>query len=131
MHPRNLNGPITQNLETESGASPLYPNDGTQGDRADRASNITKHINRDHSVGKNQALPWVVIAIVAVVACTLSGMAIGLAAGTRDLATRTESRAVESAKLAEREMRLLRLEVDELKVALQVQGIKVHEGVKP
>ena len=31
----------------------------------------------------------------------------------------------------EREVRLQRLEVDELKVALQVQGIKTHEGSSP
>lgn len=33
--------------------------------------------------------------------------------------------------IAERESRLQRLEVDEMKVALQVQGIKVHEGSTP
>jgi hypothetical protein len=35
------------------------------------------------------------------------------------------------ASIAERESRLQRLEVDEMKVALQVQGIKVHEGSTP
>jgi hypothetical protein len=35
------------------------------------------------------------------------------------------------ASIAERESRLQRLEVDEMKVALQVQGIKVHEGTTP
>lgn len=34
-------------------------------------------------------------------------------------------------RIAERESRLQRLEVDEMKVALQVQGIKVHEGSTP
>lgn len=34
-------------------------------------------------------------------------------------------------RIAERESRLQRLEVDEMKVALQVQGIKTHEGSKP
>lgn len=33
--------------------------------------------------------------------------------------------------IAERESRLQRLEVDEMKVALQVQGIKTHEGSTP
>lgn len=33
--------------------------------------------------------------------------------------------------IAERESRLQRLEVDEMKVALQVQGIKIHEGSTP
>lgn len=34
-------------------------------------------------------------------------------------------------RIAERESRLQRLEVDEMKIALQVQGIKVHEGSTP
>lgn len=34
-------------------------------------------------------------------------------------------------RIAERESRLQRLEVDEMKVALQMQGIKVHEGSTP
>jgi hypothetical protein len=34
-------------------------------------------------------------------------------------------------RIAERESRLQRLEVDEMKVALQVQGIKIHEGSTP
>lgn len=33
--------------------------------------------------------------------------------------------------IAERESRLQRLEVDEMKVALATQGIKVHEGASP
>lgn len=33
--------------------------------------------------------------------------------------------------IAERESRLQRLEIDEMKIALQVQGIKVHEGSTP
>lgn len=39
--------------------------------------------------------------------------------------------AATKASIAERESRLQRLEVDEMKVALQVQGIKVHEGSTP
>ena len=76
----------------------------------------------DNSQGKrtNDALPWVVIAIVATVACSMAGVALGLSIGSRDTANR-----------AERETRLQRLEVDELKVALQVQGIKIHEGSTP
>lgn len=33
--------------------------------------------------------------------------------------------------IGERESRLQRLEVDEMKIALQLQGIKVHEGSTP
>jgi hypothetical protein len=70
----------------------------------------------DNSV--NKALPWVVL--VAVVACSLGGVGLGLGIGARDTANR-----------AEREARLQRLEIDEMKVALKTQGIKVHEGSTP
>jgi len=76
------------------------------------------HQEVDQSRGKNDALPWVVL--VAIVTCTLGGVALGLGIGARDTANR-----------AERESRLQRLEIDEMKVALQVQGIKVHEGSTP
>lgn len=72
--------------------------------------------NVDQSI--NKTMPWVVL--VAIVSCSLAGAGLGLSVGARDTANR-----------AERESRLQRLEVDELKVALQVQGIKIHEGVKP
>lgn len=39
--------------------------------------------------------------------------------------------AATKASIAEREARLQRLEVDEMKVALQTQGIKIHEGSSP
>ena len=74
----------------------------------------------DNSKRVNEALPWVVIAIVATVACSMAGVSLGLSIASRDTANR-----------AERETRLQRLEVDELKVALQVQGIKIHEGSTP
>lgn len=57
---------------------------------------------------------------VALLAIAGAALAIGLAIGARDEAHR-----------AERESRLQRLEVDELKVALQTQGIKIHEGSTP
>lgn len=78
------------------------------------------HVDQSRFKKINDALPWVVIAIVATVACSISGVSLGLAIGSRDTANR-----------AERESRLQRLEVDELKVALQVQGIKTHEGSTP
>ena len=61
---------------------------------------------------------------MALLACLIAGFAIGLSIGSRDTAN-------EAKRIAERETRLQRLEVDELKVALQVQGIKIHEGSKP
>lgn len=72
--------------------------------------------NVDQSV--NKTLPWVVL--VAIVSCSLGGVGLGLGIGARDVANK-----------AERESRLQRLEVDEMKVALQVQGIKIHEGSTP
>ena len=81
-------------------------------------SSISSTVNNSRNI--NQALPWVVIAIVATVACSMAGVSLGLAIGSRDTANR-----------AERESRLQRLEVDEMKVALQVQGIKIHEGSSP
>lgn len=74
----------------------------------------------DQSV--NKTLPWVVL--VAIVACSLGGAALGLSIGARDTA-------VEAKRIADRETRLQRLELDEMKVALQTQGIKVHEGSTP
>lgn len=74
----------------------------------------------DNSV--NKALPWVVL--VAIVSCSMAGAAIGLSVGARDTAN-------EAKRLADRETRLQRLELDEVKVALQTQGIKVHEGSTP
>lgn len=78
----------------------------------------TGPVTADQSIGKNDALPWVVL--VAIVACSLAGVGLGLSVGARDTANR-----------AERESRLQRLEIDEMKVALQTQGIKIHEGSTP
>lgn len=72
----------------------------------------------DQSIRKNDALPWVVL--VAIVACSMGGIAVGLAIGAKS----------EAAK-AERETRLMRLEIDEMKVALKTQGIETHEGSTP
>lgn len=58
--------------------------------------------------------------VVALLAIGVAAYALGLAVGARD-----------DANEAKKEARLQRLEVDEMKVALQVQGIKVHEGVTP
>jgi hypothetical protein len=74
----------------------------------------------DNSV--NKPMPWVVL--VAIVACSMAGVALGLSIGAKDTAN-------ESKRIAERETRLQRLELDEMKVALQTQGIKVHEGSTP
>lgn len=57
---------------------------------------------------------------VVVLAIGLAALALGLSIGARDMAAK-----------AERESRLQRLEVDELKVALQTQGIEIHEGSTP
>lgn len=60
---------------------------------------------------------FVVVALLAIAGASL---AVGLAIGARDDSHR-----------AERETRLQRLELDEMKVALQTQGIKIHEGSTP
>jgi len=60
------------------------------------------------------------VIFIALIACLLSGAAIGLSVGARDTANN-------ALKIAERETRLQRLETDELKVALKAQGIKIHE----
>ncbi len=77
-----------------------------------------QHTQIDASNRKNDALPWVVL--VAIVSCSLGGVGLGLGIGARDVANK-----------AERESRLQRLEIDEMKVALQTQGIKIHEGSTP
>jgi hypothetical protein len=81
-----------------------------------------QHTQIDASNRKNDALPWVVL--VAIVACSMGGAALGLSIGSRDIAN-------EAKRIADRETRLQRLELDEVKVALQTQGIKVHEGSTP
>lgn len=58
--------------------------------------------------------------VVALLAIGIATLALGLSIGARDTSQR-----------AERETRLQRLETDELKVALQTQGIKIHEGSTP
>lgn len=58
--------------------------------------------------------------VVALLAIGIATLALGLSIGARDTAQR-----------AERESRLQRLETDELKVALQTQGINIHEGSTP
>lgn len=60
------------------------------------------------------------LVVVVVLAIALASIALGLSIGARDVSNK-----------AERESRLQRLEVDELKVALQTQGIKIHEGSTP
>lgn len=80
------------------------------------------NVNQQVDQSVNKALPWVVL--VAIVACSMSGIALGLAIGAHNSAT-------EAKRIAERETRLQRLELDEMKVALQTQGIKVHEGSTP
>jgi hypothetical protein len=87
---------------------------------AQERANQTTQI--DASNRKNDALPWVVL--VAIVACSMAGAAIGLSIGARDTAN-------EAKRIADRETRLQRLELDEVKVALQTQGIEVHEGSTP
>jgi hypothetical protein len=81
-----------------------------------------QHTQIDASNRKNDALPWVVL--VAIFSCSMAGAAIGLSIGARDTAN-------EAKRIADRETRLQRLELDEVKVALQTQGIKVHEGSTP
>lgn len=61
-----------------------------------------------------------VFVVVALLAIGVAFLALGLSIGARD-----------TAKQSERESRLQRLEVDEMKVALQIQGIKTHEGSSP
>lgn len=79
---------------------------------------ITAQQSIDNSRNKNDALPWVVL--VAIVSCSMAGIGVGLAVGAKH----------EAAK-AERETRLMRLEIDEMKVALKTQGIETHEGSTP
>lgn len=85
---------------------------------AHERANQTTHV--DQSV--NKPMPWVVL--VAIVSCSLGGAALGISIGARD-------DALEAKRIADRESRLQRLEIDELKVALQTQGIKIHEGSTP
>lgn len=61
-----------------------------------------------------------VFVVLALLAVGGAALAIGLSIGARD-----------TAKQSERESRLQRLEIDEMKVALQTQGIKIHEGSTP
>lgn len=92
------------------------------------AIEVTAHLGAaqstqiDNSNRKNDALPWVVL--VAIVSCSMAGAALGISIGARD-------DALEAKRIADRESRLQRLELDEVKVALQTQGIKVHEGSTP
>jgi hypothetical protein len=110
----DMNDPITRPVATETG----FYDDGRAVSVVGTGHSTSTHI--DNSQRRNDALPWVVIAIVATVACSMAGVSLGISIGARD-----------AASIAERESRLQRLEVDELKIALQVQGIKVHEGVSP
>jgi hypothetical protein len=89
------------------------------------ANGVTAHVpvnagnfRQDVDNSVNKTMPWVVL--VAIVSCSMGGAALGISIGSRDTANRSE-----------RESRLQRLEIDEMKVALQVQGIKVHEGSTP
>src|SRR5690349_5598848 len=77
-----------------------------------RGHSTSSRVHNDNST--NKPMPWLVLCGI------ISGMSLGLAIGARDNGLK-----------AERETRLMRLEVDELKVALQVQGIKIHEGSSP
>jgi hypothetical protein len=86
------------------------PIEVTAHEKANQTTNVDQSVNK--------TLPWVVL--VAIVSCSLGGVGLGLGIGARDVANK-----------AERESRLQRLEVDEMKVALQVQGIKIHEGSTP
>ncbi len=86
------------------------PVEVTAHEKANQTTNVDQSVNK--------TLPWVVL--VAIVSCSLGGVGLGLGIGARDVANK-----------AERESRLQRLEVDEMKVALQVQGIKIHEGSTP
>lgn len=61
-----------------------------------------------------------VMIVLAVIAISLASISLGLSIGAKETAARSE-----------REARLQRLETDELKVALSVQGIKTHEGFSP
>ncbi len=106
-----MSGPITQNLETENYVRPSSPIAFEQ-----TGTGNAGHLSNTWNI--NSPLPW--IALIAI----LSGLSLGLAIGARDAANH-------ALKIAERETRLQRLEVDELKVALQTQGIKIHEGSTP
>lgn len=86
------------------------------------ASNNRGNFHQAVDQSVNKALPWVVL--VAIVSCTMGGLALGISIGARD-------DALEAKRIADRESRLLRLELDEVKVALQTQGLKVHEGSTP
>jgi len=114
---------ITRPIPTETG---FYPDGRPDVVLSPQGTGHSTSSHVDQSVNKrtNDALPWVIIAIVAVVACSMSGIALGLSIGARDTANQAKY-------LAERETRLQRLEVDELKVALKVQGISTHEGSSP
>lgn len=61
-----------------------------------------------------------VFVVIGLLAIAISSVALGLSIGARDTANRSE-----------RESRLQRLEVDEMKVALQKQDIEIHEGSSP
>jgi len=62
--------------------------------------------------------------IIAFIGLTLAGVGVGLSMGARDTAQRAE-------RISERESRLQRLEIDELRAAIARAGIKVHdEGVE-
>ena len=82
--------------------------------RATNSSSISSRVENN----VNKPMPWLVLVGI------ISGIALGLAIGARD-------DALEAKRIAERETRLQRLEVDELKVALKMQGIETHEGSKP
>jgi hypothetical protein len=73
---------------------------------------VKSQVTTDNSV--NKTMPWMVLLGI------LAGVSLGISIGCLRIAA-----------IAERESRLQRLEVDELKVALQVQGIKIHEGSTP
>jgi hypothetical protein len=104
-----MNAEVEDGLRNEFGLPPI---EVTAHERANQTTQI------DASNRKNDALPWVVL--VAIVSCSLGGVGLGLGIGARDVANK-----------AERESRLQRLEIDEMKVALQTQGIKIHEGSTP
>ena len=101
------------NTRPIDGPAPDYPRSLADIRAADRSS-ISSHVENNI----NKPMPWVVLIGI------IAGISLGLSIGARD-------DAIEAKRIAERETRLQRLEVDELKVALQTQGIKVHEGVNP
>ncbi len=108
-----MTGPITRPLEVENDAIPSYPLPGIH---ANDRSSISSNIRNDNSV--NKTMPWIALAML------VSGVAMGLSIGARDTS-------LEAKRIADRETRLLRLQLDDLRTTLKAQGIKIHDQETP